>query len=100
MIDWNKPVECDAGKAVFIQEMPPGAQVRVSDDSGSSVPYWVSSDGIPQPDFLDESFTVRNKISVEQKAAYIAVSGDCVGDDIRLLYLEALVEANLLREDK
>ena len=62
MIDFNKPLECDLGKVdvAFAMSSEHGAAITLSDESGEKINYWVSADGIPQPDFLDDSFNVRN----------------------------------------
>ena len=60
MIDFSKPIECDNGTVYVLDEMGTTALIMLTDKSGNSIAYWVSADGIPQPDFLDDSFNVRN----------------------------------------
>lgn len=101
MIDWKKPIECDRGKVITINELSPGATVRLTDEQDDSCKYSVSTDGIPHCDLLDESFIVRNKKSVEEKTVeilegYLKLMRHDELFDITM----ALRDANLLAEDK
>jgi hypothetical protein len=106
MIDWAGKLECDAGRVCIEATSEERIRVSLSTTSYDHVGYWVDKEaGKPANKHLPASFTVRNQKSVEEKALQIAwtalsvpnaLNHEARGRDV----IDALKEANLLREDK
>ena len=101
-IDWDKPLENKYGEVKLL--VTDGFKAQV--DLAECMSYWVYMEsGKYVGAVLDESFTVRNKVTNRDRAYCITrlhsmtLNTETSDDDWALHLVDALIEAGLLRED-
>lgn len=107
-IDWNKPIERVNGvdaKVCTLEGVNCAAGIISLPGHPCQLIYGVDRNGKPNNNGIPESFAVRNKKSVEEKAldiswdAYTSGPADISGFEAMKRAMDALKDAGLLRDN-
>jgi len=100
MINWDKPIECDQCAIERLGFNDDRVWVRIKEGDVTTLDYKVNRDtGKPLSRYLDRGYDVRNKLSVEERAASIITDYLCHRGMAEKTLLQQLKEAGLLKED-